>query len=154
MRRRSVTTLLALAAVLRLRGAAAAGSAELQAALDAVNAFRGGQGVRPLRLQDQLTAAARAHAEDMARRDYLSHVSKDGRTLVQRVTDAGYANWTAVGENIASGMETWHDALLGWEQSKEHRANLLNEEFQDVGLGSAEGDDGRAYWVQVFGRRG
>ena len=92
---------------------------------------------------------SQADAEDMARRDYISHVSKDGRTLVQRVTDAGYANWTAVGENIASGMETWHDALLGWEQSKEHRANLLSEEFQDVGLGSAEGDDGRAQVERV-----
>ena len=154
MRRRSAIALLALAAVTRLRGAAAAGSSELRAALDEVNAFRDGQGVRPLGLQDQLTAAARAHALDMARNGYLSHVSKDGRTLVQRVTDAGYANWTAIGENIASGMKSWHDALLGWEQSAEHRANLLSADFAEIGLGSAGGADGRYYWVQVFGRRG
>src|SRR3569833_2707454 len=44
----------------------------------------------PLVWNDDLEAAALNHAEDMSSRNYFSHSSRDGRTMSDRVINAGY----------------------------------------------------------------
>ena len=57
---------------------------------------------QPLAWSPSLTAAARAHAQDMNDRRYFAHNSPDGRLPGDRITAAGYA-WSSYGESLAVG---------------------------------------------------
>jgi uncharacterized protein YkwD len=107
---------------------------------------------QPLTWNDDLEFAARGHALDMSERNYFSHTSKDGRSMSDRVIDAGY-NYKgyktfAVGENIAQGQMSISEVMNGWLHSEGHCRNLMNPAFKEVGI--AEIDH---YWVQDFGGR-
>lgn len=120
------------------RGEAAARPAavdpSLAMALTRINELRRQAGAAPLILNARLSAAAQAHADDMAVKNYFSHTSLDGRTPGQRITAAGYS-FTKWGENIAWGYADWNAALTGWMGSAGHRANLLDTSFSEIGLG-------------------
>lgn len=105
-----------------------------------------------------LGQAARAHAQDMAARDYFDHVSPEGVDLKARVEKAGYAGWRTLGENIAAGFSDSQipEVMAGWLGSKTgHCEALMNPEFTEVGFGYAPSTGGKysAYWVQDFGSR-
>lgn len=107
----------------------------------------------PVRLNAQLYAAAKSHADDMASQSYFSHTGRDGREVAQRVTQAGYI-WRTVGENIASGQMQADVAVQGWIDSPSHCVNLMQASYTDMGLAFAVNprSEGGIYWVQVFGR--
>jgi uncharacterized protein YkwD len=109
----------------------------VQAALERINALRAEAGAGPLTLDAALGQAAQGHARDMAAENYFSHTSPDGRTAAERVTASGY-RWSAVAENIASGQADWSATIDGWMGSSEHRANMLNPTYEEVGLGRSE----------------
>ena len=107
----------------------------------------------PLSWNNALAGAARGHASDMAAQDYFSHTSKDGRTFVQRVTNAGYTGYRALGENIAAGQPTPESVVSGWLNSPGHCSNIMNADFKELGVGAASGGSYGIYWVQEFGAR-
>ena len=125
--------------------------------LDEVNALRakgckcpGGKrfkATHALSWDDQLEKAAQNHADDMQRKDYFSHDSKDGTRYTERVRRAGY-DWSYVGENIAMGFPTAKAVVEAWRKSKDHCPNLMSPNFKDMGVGKAG-----PYWVQDFGTR-
>lgn len=100
------------------------------------NSQRAANGVGNLSLNSQLSAAAQAKANDMAAKDYWSHVSPGGTTPAQVIANSGYA-YTSAGENLAYGFDTTTDVINAWMNSPDHRANLLNGSFKDVGIGMA-----------------
>ncbi|MES2266187.1 MAG: CAP domain-containing protein [Bacteroidota bacterium] len=106
----------------------------------------------PMVWNDDLEQAAKGHAKDMARQNYFSHESKDGRTMNTRIVTAGYVfkGWRsfAIGENIAFGQTSIPEVMAGWFKSEGHCKNLMNPGFKEVGV--AESDK---YWVQDFGGR-
>lgn len=116
--------------------------------LELTNLERERRGCDPLRPNDQLHEAARAHSTDMAERNYFDHVSPEGSGPAERATDAGYDAWAA--ENIAMGYPTAEDVVAGWMNSKGHRENILNCDFRAIGVGLAESSRGN-YWTQMFG---
>ena len=121
--------------------------------IDLVNAERASQGLHPLSADDNLATAARDHSEDMGLQNYFSHTSLDGRTVPDRISDAGYS-YNTYGENIAAGYQTPEAVIDGWMSSSGHRANILNPNFCDIGVGyayTANSTYGH-YWTQVFGR--
>src|SRR5512135_1843441 len=65
------------------------------ATLCLVNHERAIRGLRRLRDERHLDAAAQAHAQDMARRRYFAHTAADGRTFVERILRAGYLHGCA-----------------------------------------------------------
>jgi uncharacterized protein YkwD len=89
-----------------------------------------------LALNAALTTAAQAKANDMATRNYWSHTTPDGKSPWSFITGAGYAYQTA-GENLAYGFSSAHDTVSGWMNSPEHRANMLDPAYVDVGFGVA-----------------
>jgi uncharacterized protein YkwD len=93
-----------------------------------------------LQLSTQLTAAAQAKANDMARRDYWSHVTPDGQQPWAFITQAGY-RYEAAGENLAYGFGTSDQVMTAWMNSPEHRANVLDADYQDVGFATANAPD-------------
>lgn len=103
---------------------------------------------------DRLEAAALGHADDMASNDYFSHDSLDGSTMVTRIEAQGYT-WTAVGENIAAGQATVDSVMQSWQNSDGHCANLMNPDFEDIGVACVSGTAGASYgtyWVMDLGR--
>lgn len=103
-----------------------------------------------LRVDARLATAARLHSEDMARQDYFSHTSLDGRSPWDRIAAQGYTG--ASGENIAAGYRTAAAVMTGWMNSSGHRANILNCTSRAIGVGIGYGGSYGLYWTQTFGR--
>jgi hypothetical protein len=88
----------------------------------------------------RLTEAAQRKASDMVSRDYWSHNTPDGRTPWSFITTAGYS-YTRAGENLAYGFTSSEATIAGWMNSPEHRANILESHYSQVGFGVAEARD-------------
>ena len=89
-----------------------------------------------LTLSTQLNAAAQAKANDMVTNNYWAHISPTGKTPWSLITAAGYQYSTA-GENLAYGFSNASETVTGWMSSAEHRANILDVNYQAVGFGVA-----------------
>lgn len=118
--------------------------------------YSGGARLQPLRWNRKLAAVARAHSLDMARRGYFNHVSPDGRSVEDRLGAAGIV-WHREGENIAiaDGVVQAESAFMGEPRfQKNHRWNILNPHYTDVGVGIVRGPNGEYYITQDFIERG
>jgi uncharacterized protein YkwD len=124
-------------------------SADEKLLLDATNRERAAAGLHALKWDDALAAAARQHAELMARKNALSHQLPGEPPLDQRAAQAG-AKYAMVAENVAIGPnpEEIHD---GWMHSPGHRRNILNAELTAIGIGTTRGIGG-LFAVQDFSR--
>ena len=89
-----------------------------------------------LSLDSQLSAAAQSKADDMVNKDYWAHDSPEGKTPWTFISASGYPYKTA-GENLAYGFKDASGVVSGWMNSPEHRENILNSDYQDVGFGIA-----------------
>ncbi len=105
--------------------------------LEKTNQNRSSESKPALALDSQLTKAAQAKAEDMANKDYWSHDSPEGKTPWSFIAASGYPYKTA-GENLAYGFKDASGVVSGWMNSPQHRDNILNAEYTDVGFGIAE----------------
>jgi hypothetical protein len=107
------------------------------ALLEATNQQRLSNHTTTLQLNDKLTAAAQAKANDMATRNYWAHYTPDGTPPWAFFEGAGYA-YQKAGENLAYGFISSNDTVAGWMNSPSHRENLLDNAFQEVGFGFAD----------------
>ncbi|MEU6995995.1 sigma-70 family RNA polymerase sigma factor [Streptomyces sp. NPDC046465] len=123
------------------------GTAEQVVAL--VNTERAKAGCGPVRSNGKLATAATKHSADMAARDYFDHTSPDGKDPGDRITAAGY-RWSTYGENIARGQQSPASVMDSWMNSAGHRANILNCDFKELGVGIHNGSGG-PWWTQAFG---
>ncbi len=119
-------------------------TAAAAAVVDLTNAERAAAGCPPLTVDERLTAAARLHSEDMAAQDYFDHTSLDGRSPWDRAKAQGYTNPS--GENIAAGQDSAEAVVKAWMDSPGHRANILNCDFREIGVGEVD-----RIWTQMFG---
>lgn len=119
------------------------------AVLALVNEERAAAGCRALTANAKLSAAARAYSDTMARSGVMSHTGPDGSTMTSRVEAAGYG-WSRLGENIARGQADAAAVMNAWMNSPGHKANILNCDFREIGIGFHKGDDG-PWWTQNFG---
>jgi uncharacterized protein YkwD len=121
-----------------------------------VNQERAKNGCPALAKNTALTNAAQGHSTNMALNDFFDHRGLDGSWPWDRASRAGY-NWSSIGENIAAGYSTPTSAMQAWMNSAGHRANILNCNYRDIGVGYyyLANDPGsvtyRHYWTQVFG---
>ena len=105
-----------------------------------INGVRRRHGLSTLRLNDQLSSAARGHSRDMVRRRYFAHYTPEGLSPAHRVWSTGYLSghrrWI-VGETLAwwRGPATPAAIVVGWMHSPPHREVLLHPAFRDVGIG-------------------
>ncbi|NIS80401.1 MAG: CAP domain-containing protein [Anaerolineales bacterium] len=124
--------------------------------IDLINQERADQGLDPLSRKSALTAAARSHSEDMACNDFMSHTGSDGSRPADRVAAQGYSfSW--IGENIYAGNGSYNSpnqAFNWWMDSAPHRANLLNTNYQSIGIGYIFSSDSQygGYFTAVFTR--
>jgi uncharacterized protein YkwD len=103
------------------------------AAQKLVNAYRAQKGLKPLKLNPKLSQAALRHSEDLAKSDRISHFGTDGSDAWERVRKAGYpARMTA--ENVGTGQQSLDEVFHGWQKSKDHNANLLLKDADEMGV--------------------
>jgi uncharacterized protein YkwD len=114
--------------------------------VDLVNAERAKAGCDPLRVDPKLAQAAQDHSSDMAERDYFDHTTPEGLTFADRIVNSGYP--TPGAENIAVGQKDAPEVMAGWMDSDGHRANILNCDLNNIGVGL---DENGMYWTQDFG---
>jgi len=125
--------------------------------IELTNAERAKAGLGALTLNNQLAEAAQGHSDSMAADDFFSHTGADGSTVSDRVQEEGY-EFARTGENIAAGQTTAEQVVEGWMNSPGHRANILNADYTEIGIGYEllENDTGSVnynrYWTQVFGK--
>ncbi len=117
------------------------------------NEVRRDHHLMPLERDTTLIDIARAHSDDMLKRNYFSHVSPDGKSIQDRIVPAYSRTLSRAGENIWSGHGyDYSDSTLmarvivdSWMSSPGHRANILNPNFNYLGVGvSAMGKEVRA----------
>lgn len=125
------------------------------ALVDLANGDRAHSAVAPLKGDSLLTRAAQLKAEDMAARGYFAHTSPDGVTPWHWFDLAGY-NFSYAGENLAINYSDTIDVERAWMNSAEHRDNIVNADFHEVGVGVAEGmyEGKKAVFVaELFGTK-
>ncbi len=117
--------------------------------LDLANADRARAGRAPLKMDDGLVRAARAHAAQMAEQDQLSHQFSGEPSLPQRISQSSALHLDHEGENVAMApdAEGAHQALMA---SPPHRDNLLSPNFNVAGIGVVRKGD-RLFVAQDFG---
>lgn len=108
--------------------------------LEQTNQSRAQEKQSPLALDNQLSAAAQAKAEDMAKKNYWAHNSPDGKTPWTFIGGSGY-QYQSAGENLAYGFSNASGVIGGWMNSAEHRANILSNSYKHVGFGVATSPD-------------
>ena len=106
-----------------------------------INVQRQRHGRRALRPNADLARSAAAHSQDMVSANYFNHVSPTGETPLSRIKASTYLPLHSaylVGENIALGtlqLSTPSAIVASWMKSPDHRANILNRDFRDTGIG-------------------
>jgi uncharacterized protein YkwD len=102
--------------------------------LEMANAERAHTGLAPLKMDDGLVRAARAHALQMASQNQLSHQFSGEPSLPQRLAASSPLHLEREGENVAmaANPDQAHQALMS---SPPHRDNLLSPTFNVAGVG-------------------
>ncbi|CAG0937033.1 hypothetical protein TFLX_05937 [Thermoflexales bacterium] len=118
------------------------------------NLARRANGVPPLRWNKQLTDAARWFSWDSVENrpnSFCGHQDTQGHWPDYRARAFGYLGGAGA-ENAFCGYVTPDQAIDGWLNSPGHRANLLDPNSREIGLGYYWRDaDGRGYVTQDFG---
>lgn len=112
-----------------------------------VNLERAAQGLPAMKTNDRLQQAAQARAQEIAQ--VFSHNRPDGTSCFTVLTEYGVSGFFTAGENIAAGQSTPEQVMNDWMNSSGHRANILNGDFDTIGVGCAKTGSG-IYWVQLF----
>jgi len=150
---------------------------EKQDMLDALNAVRSvardchnGAGMlpsaKPLTWNSELYASAYEHSSDMAQSNTFSHYGSGTESDVtafnsgggksyffERIISNGYTEYSILGENIAGGQRTLDEVMKAWLASPSHCANMMNDDFSEVGIAVVTKEDSAfgIYWTQNFG---
>jgi serralysin len=118
--------------------------------LELINQERAAVGVDPLQLELRLNESSEDYSKLMLQEDFFSHTGPDNSSPRARMEDAGFVfsgSWSS-GENIAWQSErgaagladdvvNLHNSLMN---SSGHRANILNPNFEVIGIGIENGD--------------
>lgn len=122
--------------------------------IDLTNDNRVDGSLGSLRHNPLLDEAARLKAEDMAKKEYFAHDSPTGVTPWYWFKRVGY-EYTHAGENLAVHFSDSDEVVKAWMKSPGHRANIMNGDYTEIGIGTAKGEYKGAptiYVVQLFGR--
>jgi uncharacterized protein YkwD len=122
----------------------------------ALNERRSTNNCPALTIDERLRSAAQTHAEDMADRRRVDHLSADGTTLEQRLERAEYP-FQRRAEILALGLGvspmTVVNQWLSEPEGGEHRDAILDCDYRDVGVGLGVTEHNISFWVVDFGQQ-
>ena len=104
---------------------------------------RASNGLATLCVSEILTQAAQYHSQEMIDQGYFSHNSYNGESYSARLERFGYNSYTKVAENIAWGsgsLASPEYIFRSWLESSDHRANILDPDYREIGIGTATGE--------------
>lgn len=143
--RRIVVVMLVATAALVFTGAPAGAQASDAAGMEQefvslLNDLRSEKGLAPLAHHDELVGKARNWSATMA---------AEGRIWHSNLRDGITAPWRRLGENVGMGgsVRALHDALVA---SPGHYANLIDPEYNHIGIGVVIDADGTIFVSQEF----
>ena len=114
-----------------------------------VNQERKNNKLPPLIMNEKLNKIAVKKAADMAKEETLSHDSKNFGITFNLVKKENI-KYKYDAENISKWHDTPEFVMERWMQSKGHRDNILNKNYNEIGIGKAVDKNGKNYWVQIF----
>ncbi|MDZ4221664.1 MAG: CAP domain-containing protein [Patescibacteria group bacterium] len=117
------------------------------------NQERASLGLPELTPNHKLTQAAAAKAADLLEKSYFSHTTPEGKPFYEWIEDSGY-RYLYAGENLAIDFLEPSPVVAAWMESPAHRANIVHENYTDIGIAVLRGAwQGRptAVVVQLFG---
>lgn len=125
---------------------------EVQEVVRLTNELRAEKGLKPLQYDESLGAYAQMRASEAEityewffnspiRDKSLGHLRASGEKL------------DGVGENIDPRRPTARQAVTSWKNSPGHYANMINKNYDKIGVGVVRIPNSRReyYWVQIFG---
>jgi uncharacterized protein YkwD len=137
-----------------------------------VNGERQNYGLPSLQYDTNLAEIARAHSEDMVRRNFFNHVNPDGLDPTARAKASGYPCYknfgsyytdgiaenidiTPIGKVLGFGDVYSMDDIAGccvstWMNSPGHRQNILGSSYYKEGIGVAISSDDKVYITEDF----
>lgn len=115
-----------------------------------VNRERQRLGLAVVRFSPPLSFLARKHSQNMALRGDISHLSTSGETYTERLVEREFY-FIKNGENVAYSQtfipEFIHQSFM---DSPGHRANVLDPDFDELGIGVVFKEDNGYYITQDF----
>ncbi|ABD54073.1 CAP domain-containing protein [Jannaschia sp. CCS1] len=118
--------------------------------LELINQERTSRGLDPLTINNDLNASSEDHSQWMLNTDTFDHTGVGGSSATDRIEAAGYeleGSWQTAenigwqsergAEGIADDVADIHQSLMN---SPGHRANILDPNLEDIGIGVETGD--------------
>lgn len=112
-----------------------------------VNRERAARDLPQLHRSRFLDTLAREHAQVMAQQGRLFHSVATLTDLQQRLESPRVAENTQRGRSVRHMHQQTMD---DWRRSNTSRQNIVSAAFTEFGMGTAKGDDGLLYMVQLF----
>jgi len=125
---------------------------DAERARDIINQYRKDKGLKPLKLNAELSEAAKAHSRDLAKWDRISHYGSDGSNPWDRVKRAGFKARLAA-ENVGTGQVDFNEVMRGWKESPGHNKNLLLGDATHMGIALVQDPktEFKSFWTLVIG---
>ena len=119
-------------------------------ARDIINQYRRDNKLKPLKLNAELTEAAKAHSRDLSQGDRISPYGSDGSNPWDRVKRTGYKARLAA-ENVGTGQIDFEEVMRGWKASPGHNKNLLLADASEMGLALVQDPktEFKSFWTLV-----
>lgn len=118
------------------------------------NSERQKMGLKPVSENHSLDTAATLKAQNMFEENYWAHFSPSGKDPWGFISRSGY-KFSYAGENLARNFTTSQDVVKAWMSSPSHRENILNSNYQEIGIAVVDGillGQKTTLVVQMFGR--
>ena len=115
--------------------------------VELVNQERTKAGLSAVTLDQNIASAALVRAKEIE--TSFSHTRPNGSKFSTALTEQG-VTFKGAGENIAWGQKSPEAVIQAWMNSEGHRANILNKNFTNIGVGYYQNAAGRNFWTQLF----
>lgn len=121
--------------------------------LELTNQSRTERGIASVSENPTLSQAAWQKGQDMLDRDYFNHEDPEGNAPWHWLKDNGYL-YSYAGENLAMDFVKAESVHSAWMASASHRSNILNPNYQEIGIAVVQGElegEKTTLLVQFFG---
>jgi len=109
-----------------------------QSVYEQTNLQRQNAGLSPVHFSTVLSKSAVDKANDMFAQNYWAHNSPDGKTPWDFIKANGY-QYSIAGENLAKDFYDTDSMMKAWMNSPTHKANIVNQKYQEIGIGVVNG---------------
>lgn len=121
-----------------LPGVVSASDINIQSVVFLTNQERTLNGLKPLNQDLDLDQAAYLKSANMIARNYFDHFAF-GLSPWLIIRNSGY-DYQIAGENLAMDFNSSEGMVSAWMNSTNHRKNILNPDFEDIGIGVVKGE--------------